>query len=242
MPHSEENAEDLRPQLGQQRDDRTQIDQGARSMRRRAEVKPDDFLSLPVYSRWSRLLWGAAALLLGWCWSAAPAAAQLNRSGHHSPYQFELEPHLVWQWNADEAAIDDGIGLGFRASIPVLREGPLPSIDNNLAVSFGFAWAHFPECRVERGECSENDFWVPVVAQWNFFLTPSFSLFPEFGLGFRNAVFDGGALCDGRGCRHSSLEVHPVMWFGARVHLSEMFALVMRLGTPWLQFGVSFWI
>ena len=186
-----------------------------------------------------RVLGWVAGLCLLWLSAPAPAAAQIDAPGHHPRYHVELEPHLVWQWTGDEAALDDGIGFGFRASIPILQDGPVSSINNNLAISFGLDWAYFPSCRAYGDRCSEHDFWVPVTVQWNFFLTSVVSLFPEFGLGFRDAVFDYDA-CDGRGCRSSSLEVHPVLWFGARFTLARNFAIVTRLGTPSLQLGAAF--
>ncbi|MEY4576947.1 MAG: hypothetical protein RL701_1650 [Pseudomonadota bacterium] len=157
----------------------------------------------------------------------------------HESYDVELEPHLVWQWNSNEIAQDDGIGLGFRASIPVIRRGPLAGIDNNLSVSFGLVWAHFPGCRARGIRCAEDDIWIPAVAQWNFYLTPSISLFPELGLGFRDAVI---STCSSDSCRRGSLEVHPIMWFGARFRLMDAMSIVARLGTPWLQLGVSWTI
>lgn len=183
----------------------------------------------------------AAALLFGCLTSlwAPPCAAQLANPGRHARYHVELEPHLVWQWTGDEAARDDGIGLGFRASIPVLDNGPVPTINNNLAVTFGLAWAHFPECR-GFDDCDEDDIWVPVTMQWNFFLTQMISVFPEVGLGFRHASFAYDDSCSRRDCRTSSLEVHPIVLFGARFRLTDMIALVLRLGTPSLNFGVSF--
>lgn len=184
-----------------------------------------------------------AACIAMWTSSAGHAAAQVKSAGRHLHYGVELEPHLVWQWNGDEIARSDGIGMGFRASIPILQDGPVPTINNSLAITFGFDWAHFPECYDYR-YCSEDDFWVPVAVQWNFYLTPRFSLFPEFGLGFRDAVldYDNNERCRGSACRTYSLEVHPVLWFGARFLLTDYIALVFRLGTPSLQLGVSFFI
>jgi hypothetical protein len=169
------------------------------------------------------------------------AHAQINTPGRHPRYSVELEPHLVWQWNGDERGRDDGLGMGFRASIPLLQDGPVPTINNSLAISFGLDWAHFFEC-AGYSHCTEDDFWVPVVAQWNFYLTPVVSLFPEFGLGFRNAIIDYDERCRGDDCRSSALEVHPVLWFGARFRLADAIALTVRLGTPSLQLGVSFFI
>ena len=178
-------------------------------------------------------------LLAGLTLLASSASAQINEPGRHPRYTVELEPLLVWQWNGAEAAVDDGLGIGLRASIPVLQDGPVSTINNNLAVTFGLQWAHFFECR-GADDCSENDFWVPAALQWNFFLTPMLSIFPEFGLGFRHAVFTDPVCVNGGRCRTTSLEVHPVLWFGGRFRLTDKIAIVMRLGTPSLHFGVSF--
>jgi hypothetical protein len=75
--------------------------------------------------------------------------------------------------------------------------------------------------------------------QWNFFVTDVISLFPELGLGFRNAVWASDA-CDAIDCDDSDLEVHLVLWLGARFLVSNNIALTIRLGTPSLLFGVSF--
>ncbi|HEX4354133.1 MAG TPA: hypothetical protein VHZ95_14490 [Polyangiales bacterium] len=166
--------------------------------------------------------------------------AQIDSSGHHSRYMVELEPHLVWQWTGDEVAVDDGIGLGFRVSIPIMQDGPVPTLNNNLAIGFGLDWAHFGGgCYGVSNACDEDDIWVPVTLQWNFFLTQAISIFPELGLGFRDAIFDGYLCSNGR-CRGSDLEVQPILWFGARFRVLDQFALVLRLGTPSLEFGASF--
>lgn len=179
---------------------------------------------------------------LALAFTPARADAQIKSPGHHPHYVVELEPHLVWQWNNDEAANDDGIGIGGRASIPILQDGPIRTINNNLAISFGLDWAHFPDCRYDR-VCTEDDIWVPVVMQWNFFLTPMISIFPEFGLAFRDALFGyDDPYCDNHDCRHSSLRVYPAFWFGGRFHINDTIALVLRLGTPSLHFGVSFFL
>jgi hypothetical protein len=77
--------------------------------------------------------------------------------------------------------------------------------------------------------------------QWNFYLTKVISVFPEFGLGFRDAIYDQTVCTNGR-CRTSDLSVYPVLWFGARFRLTDLLAIVVRLGTPSLQFGVSFFL
>lgn len=192
--------------------------------------------------RASLLSLGALLATLGTAVLASPAAAQIRSSGVHPYYGVELEPHLLWQWTGDEFSWEDGIGLGVRVSVPILENGPVRSLNNNLAITFGFDWAHFDgDCVVggRRVDCDEDDFWVPVAGQWNFFITDVISVFPEVGLGFRNAVRSTEG-CRSGACDDSDLEVHFALWFGARFRVAEPIAIVLRLGTPSMSFGVSF--
>lgn len=187
---------------------------------------------------WGRLF---AAFVLG-LGTAAPVSAQMQplaEPSRHEDYDFELEPHLVWQWAANEVAQDDGLGLGVRLSMPVIHNGPLEGIDNNIAVGVGLTWAGFIGCRVKGVSCSEHNLWVPLVAQWNFFLRPGISIFGELGLGFRDAIYSIGGSCLGSGCSRSSLEIHPVFWVGGRFRLTSDWSVVARLGSPWLELGGS---
>ena len=173
--------------------------------------------------------------------SPSSARAQIDSPRHHKHYSAEIEPHLVWQWTGDEAAVDDGIGLGFRVAIPIMQDGPVPTINNNLAIAFGLDWAYFSDrCFEISADCSENDFWIPITLQWNFFLTEMISIFPEMGLGFRDAILDYDVCRGGRRCTDSDLEVHLVLWFGARFRITDQFAIIARLGVPSLTLGGSF--
>jgi hypothetical protein len=166
------------------------------------------------------------------------AAAQ----GQHVYYGVELEPHIAWQWSGDEWSWVDGFGLGARASIPLIEDGPVPSLSNSLAITLGFDWAYFNDDCAIAGvavDCDESDIWIPVAAQWNFFVSERLSLFPEFGLGFRNAT-RSSASCAESSCDDSSFEVHAVLWFGARFIVTDHVAVVLRLGTPSLTLGASF--
>lgn len=182
----------------------------------------------------------------------ATASAQIRSPRSHVHYGVELEPHLVVQW-ADEPYWDDtGIGVGLRASIPVLPDGPITTINNSLAIGFGLDWAHFDGCGQYNDLCDANDFWIPIVLQWNFFLTRSISLFAEFGLALQYSTLDWAGPIPGNCaringmdiCRDSvdDLDVELVLWLGARFGLSENIALTLRLGTPSLLFGVSFFL
>ncbi|HEX4353550.1 MAG TPA: hypothetical protein VHZ95_11555 [Polyangiales bacterium] len=178
------------------------------------------------------------------------AHAQLRRPDRHELYNVELEPHAVWQWNDQPFWDDDGIGLGFRASIPLIDNGPIRSINNNLAIGFGLDWVYYGHCGRYNDDCDASSFSIPIVMQWNFFLTPWISIFPELGLAFNHASvgWDGDVPADcGRVdginvCRDgaSRTYVEPVFWFGVRFTLARNIAVILRAGTPSLTAGVSF--
>ena len=136
---------------------------------------------------------------------AAPAlaTAQIKQPGAHPLYSAELEPHLVVEWNDYAPCANDAFGPGFRASIPFLANGPVPRINNNMAIGFGLDWAHagiHDNCGLYRGNNNyyggagfTADIWsIPVVAQWNFFLLPKISVFGEGGLVIQHRRYDDG--------------------------------------------------
>jgi hypothetical protein len=196
----------------------------------------------------------------------AQIRAELRRPHGHPRYGVELEPHFVVQWGDAPYRTGAGIGIGFRASIPVIDPGPLANVNNNLAVSFGIDWATFGACRFESAGCYGNDFWFPIVMQWNFYLTPWWSVFPELGFAVRHATWgsryeDDWADSDrgppGRGrdrddigcgprgdvyCGYSGAftGISPVSWLGTRFSVSDAFSIVLRVGYPSLTAGVSF--
>jgi hypothetical protein len=184
--------------------------------------------------------------------AARSATPEVRRPGAHRDYSVELEPHLLLQWIDTPYHSDVGPGLGFRASIPILQDGPIPSINNNLAISFGMDWAHFGGCGQGERSCGADDFWFPVVMQWNFFLTRAWSVFPEVGFAIHHAIWSynrgpggnvdclpgpGGGFCE---YSDSTTGVEFATWLGTRFAISDTFAFVLRVGVPSLSAGVSF--
>jgi hypothetical protein len=196
----------------------------------------------------SALLAFAVAVLM-----AASAKAQINRPGAHLRYGAEVDAHLVVQWEDEPIWHDEGLGLGVHVAIPVIDNGPVTTINNSLAVAFGLDWANFGDtCELPGTEsdddCSANDFWLPVVAQWNFYFSKTISAFPELGLAIQHSRWDSGfcrrnngdyVRCEDSG---SDTDVELVMWLGVRFHLQDTFALTLRIGTPSLLLGASFYL
>jgi hypothetical protein len=184
---------------------------------------------------------GAATLLV-----AQQGECQIKRTGAHPRYSVELEPHLLIQHDRNWRARDEGFGPGIRATIPLVDNGPIPQINNNIGIGFGLDWATFDDCdqRWVLSDCGADFIWIPVVAQWNFFLTPVVSVFGEPGAAFVYSTwhFDGACpIYDEDECDDSDLDpFEPVFFAGGRFLFSENIGLVVRIGTPYVSLGATF--
>src|SRR6478735_6250597 len=125
--------------------------------------------------------------------SASADTLVIKNPGDHPRYVFEAEPHVVLGFIEPPGyASGTGFGLGFRGSIPVVRNGFIPSINNSIAIGFGMDFAHYgrgdycvnggPQPCDRRRIDSFNEFYFPVVMQWNFFLSRNWSVFGEPGI------------------------------------------------------------
>src|SRR5437763_7720864 len=99
----------------------------------------------------------------------------IKHPGDHPNYSVEIEPHLDFAFFLPTAG-STGVGVGGRFTIPVVKNGFVSTINNNVGVGFGIDWLHYNGCyryyfAAGNPYCSNLDsFWVPVVMQWNFFL------------------------------------------------------------------------
>lgn len=156
----------------------------------------------------------------------------IKHPNDHPSYSVELEPHGIVSFN-------DGFGLGMRLSIPIVQNGFISTINNSVAIGFGFDWVHYDHCHWywhDYADCRDlSVVWIPVVLQWNFFLSTHWSVFGEPGLAFEHDSIGPNG--------HNDTHFNPFIFFaGGRYHISEKFALVMRLELfpdPSLMFGPS---
>lgn len=199
-----------------------------------------------------RLLLCVAAIALGLASSAvAHAQSTIKQPGQRSQYYFEAEPHVV-AGLADPPGLGagTGLGVGFRGTVELLKNGFIPKLNNSVGIGFGIDYLRYDGWQGPRGQCEEfatapsgvpvcvrtsgsgggghvNYFYLPVVMQWNFWLHKSWSVFGEPGVALY--LQDGG------------LEFTPLVLFvGGRYHVSDRITLTMRLGYPAFSFGVSF--
>jgi hypothetical protein len=108
-------------------------------------------------------------------------------------------------------------GFGGRAEIPLVQEGLLVEVNDELAICPGL-------------DLLVNGFAIaPMVAmQWNFYVAREWSVFPDLGF----AIIIG---------EHGHPDVEPVFEVGGRYHFNDRNALMLRIGWPGLlQFGVTF--
>lgn len=178
--------------------------------------------------------------------AGAPAAAAesiIKNPGDHPPYRFELEPHALFGWS-NRFFGGNGLGVGARGSVVIVDNGFVPSINNSVAISFGLDFLHYDYCYYGNVNCGGSAILLPVAMQWNFWLTPQWSVFGEPGLILYHGLYDDP--CDNipnnaPGCRTPTrTSVDVAFWGGGRFHFNDKIALTMRIGYPTFSVGASF--
>jgi hypothetical protein len=190
-------------------------------------------------------------LTLGSCLFSSPVAAQstIKQPGQRPQYSFEAEPHgLLGAFDPPGWPRGTGLGVGFRGTVEIVRNGFVKTINNSVGITFGFDWVHYPYgelsgvcthftsgpngtliCTEVNGGSGRDFFYLPVAMQWNFWLARRWSVFGEPGL---LPYFHGGRL-----------DFSPIAFYaGGRYHFSDSVALTMRIGYPTLSLGASFFL
>jgi hypothetical protein len=162
-----------------------------------------------------------SAALLAAAIASGPAAASaedatIGDPGDHPEYRFELEPHGLVGFGGPFRKGQGELGAGVRATVIVVDNGFVKTINNSVGISFG-ADAFFGRGTV----------FIPVALQWNFWLSVHWSVFAEPGIGLAANTANRDLL-------------HPVLMAGGRYHFTEKIALTLRLGYPAFSVGVSF--
>ena len=170
--------------------------------------------------------------------SSASADDTVKHPGDHPDYTIEIEPHGLLGLGFRYDGL--GVGAGVRLSIPIVKNGFIPSINNSVAISFGGDLLHYGGCYNSNFECSANYLFFPVALQWNFFVAKRWSVFGEPGIVPFYGFYDNG--CNNvKGCNDPShFSVTPALYVGGRFYFNEHTALTMRLGYPDFSVGVSF--
>lgn len=135
----------------------------------------------------------------------------------HPQYFFDAEPHGLLGYGPFVRSFAPGVG--FRGTFIIVQNGFIPTINNSVGIGVGMD-TFFPS----RGSAA---FSVPVVMQWNFWLSTHWAVFGEPGvvMAFGNRDYIG-----------------PTIYAGGRYHFNERVALTLRLGYPAIACGVSFYL
>jgi len=151
--------------------------------------------------------------------AAKPANADesvIKRPGDHPDYVFEAEPHVILA-----PFHDFDPGVGFRGTLELVDNGFISKINNTIGLGFGVDW-------------TEKRLWIPIVMQWNFWLSRNWSVFGEPGIALR--VEDGVKVEPGKGPD----KLDPFAFYaGGRFHFSDYVTLTMRVGRPTASVGIS---
>jgi hypothetical protein len=141
----------------------------------------------------------------------------IKQPGQHPDYVFEAEPHLFFGFDPPGRSAKQGFGPGFRGTVELVDNGFVKKINNTVGLGFGLDWIAFGG--------DKTAIWVPVVMQWNFWLSRNWSVFGEPGGGFYLGHATGA---------------RPAIYGGARFHVADKLALTARVGFPALSVGASF--
>ncbi|HWA75903.1 MAG TPA: hypothetical protein VG937_26380 [Polyangiaceae bacterium] len=106
-------------------------------------------------------------------------------------------------------------GAGIRATFTLSNNGFIDSINDSVGLGIGGDW-------------TRDTTWVPVVLQWNFWLSEHWSVFGEPGVALR--------LRDHFKDRGPDFTIYG----GGRYRFGQTVALTLRVGHPALALGLSF--
>ena len=166
--------------------------------------------------------------------TARDASAQtIKTPSGHPDYRVEIEPHftlalfrsgLFVKWKGDrkkEFFGTPGVGGGFRASIEVADPAFIKDLNNTVGITFGMDVTSCDVC--------QNDavLYFPLALQWNFFFSKEWNAFGELGPMIRADLGD---------------QVVPDLYLqaGGRYLFNDTIGLTLRIGYPFISFGVSF--
>jgi hypothetical protein len=178
---------------------------------------------------------GLLAVILA-CWGARPSPASAQAGHIQGPVRFDVHLGIGWRGS---------LGPGMRVDIPLSRTGIIRSVDDELALSVGadvlfYAFDRYdehhyydarhpphPDDAHHYHEHGDVTLLFPIAAQWNFIVSPSWTLFPELGIAIE----------------HHYAHVHALPNFGAgaRWHFGGgRAAMLFRLTYPGtFQLGIA---
>lgn len=158
---------------------------------------------------------------------SAPALAHDEHYGfdHNQIQGVRLDIHA----NVDAYSM---FGSGARLEFGLVPNGFIGGhVRDELALSFG-ADVFFAPINSGWGYYDGGAYVTPIAAaQWNFYLGPRWSVFPEVGVAV-HVGFEADGWYDRHGRSYGWVYASPNVGVGARYHFSDQVALLMRVSTP----------
>lgn len=191
-----------------------------------------------------------AALSVAWS-ERAQAKEAIGQSGRRPHYALEAEPHLVLG-ALDPPGVGRSLGLGggVRATIEIVEHGFIAKLNDSVGIGFGADYLLYEPGEQARGSCERFEaapnstqvcvevsgggdrvsyVVLPVVLQWNFWLTRRWSVFGEPGVFFYVA--------------EEQLQFSPLaLQGGGRYQFSDSLSVSLRLGYPTWSVGISLFL
>lgn len=185
--------------------------------------------------------------------SGEAAATTIIKDPNPPRYKLEIEPKLNLGFFGLFDYGGNGWGPGVRFSIPLMSPGFVKKINDSVAIGFGADFMRYSGYKYYRDYCPNKNaacvdyynhydasFWalhLPVVMQWNFWLTDKWSVFGEAGVTLRHAFYRDdpyyNTYCSGGFCRQGSANDFYFTFFaGGRFHFNDNLALTFRIGHP----------
>ena len=174
--------------------------------------------------------------------SASVIDPALAHADHHigtpftgtRPFQLDIHGGLLWYGY--------GIASGVRFGIPLMHNGFVNSIDNAVYLNFGVDF-YYADDTNWGGPGGGNHhygfgFGIPVTLHWEFYFNDTWSAFGELGfqIYFPPSLWDNNA---------NGFWVDAGAWViaqvGGTLHFNEVVGLTLRVGNPYVAFGITFY-
>ena len=137
-----------------------------------------------------------------------------------------------------DAGFHGYLGAGFDLEIPIVPDGVLRGMDDEIAIVPGFDFLFYDF--VHDGPHGLG-FAPQVTAQWTFYVSRRWSVFPEVGATVLITTEKDHPYFHRYGKKGKHFYADPVGAFGARFHINQRNALVFRIGYPFGgQIGFTF--
>lgn len=163
---------------------------------------------------------------------AAPSTVQADHQ-IGQPYRggrtIDLDVHAGVMWY--------GLGVlaGARVAFPLVQNGFISSLDNAFYLTIGADFYYINSTPGIGRSSYDAGIGFPITAHWEFYFSNTWSAFAEVGVNIflHPRLFSLGEVAP-----------EPAGWFitqvGGRLHLSNAFAIVLRVGNPYVALGATF--